>query len=460
MSRTRHDPFSRPPGVGEPVGWRAARAPGVAGPRWSRRAFLGGAAATLGLPWIASLPGARAQEAAVPTRVVFWYVPNGMHMPAFRPTTTGVGYTLPAILQPLAPVYDQVITLTGLTNHAATEPRAGDHARGTATFLTCTPVELETVRNGASIDQRIASVLGADTTFPSLQLGCEAGSGAGVCDSGYSCSYSRNVSWMDEVTPLAKQTDPRAVFDRLFSGLDLGATEEDRRRRLARHTSVLDHVAAQADGLRGTLSAADGQRVDSWLTGIRELERRLEQGRGVCEAPDRPDGGLDLDQTARAHADLMVASLACDQTRVISFMAANGGSNLNFPFLGIYESHHQMSHHGGYEPYLQSLTEIGRWEIDILSYFLQGLAAVEEADGRSLLDHTIVVLGSECSDGDLHNHDDLPTLLAGGAAVGLQGGRHLLRQDVPIARLYLDVAHRAGVPLASFGGESARLLYA
>ncbi len=432
---------------------RPSHDPQLDGPAsWSRRAFLGGAGAAITLPFLPSILGARGALAddTQPVRAVWWFIPNGVHMPAFRPETYGEGYTLPRMLAPLSGLEPHLHVLSGLTNLAGIDDRAGDHARGTAAFLTCVTPQHEGVALGESADQAAARALLGRTAFPSLQLGYEASVSAGQCDSGYACAYSHNVSWANATTPLPKLTDPRAVFDRLFAGFDVAATEAERAQRLRWRMSVLDDVTADAAALQSRLSPSDRHRLDAYLTAVRALELRLEDpSTTACEPPIRPGTGLARTARIDAMSDLTAVALRCDLTRVVTFMLADGLSLASYPDLGAPGAHHGYSHHQGNPDNHEALIRIGTWEMERFAYFLRALQADPTPTG-DLLDQTLVFLGSEISDGDRHNHDDMPALLAGHGGGRVAGGQHL---DVT-GRTYAD-AHRllldaAGVDVSAF----------
>jgi len=431
----------------------------------SRRAFLGGAAAVIGLPFLESLRApAYAVSGADPVRVLFWYVPCGIRMEHWRPDTTGRGYDLKRILQPIAPHQDRVSLFTGLANRAADVPVAGDHARGTGSFLTCMECRLtdgEDIENGISIDQVIAEGLSGQTPFSSLELGAEGGLPIGNCDSGYSCAYSRNIAWADENTPLPKSTDPSLVFDRLFAGFDDNLTQEDIDRRNRWRTSVLDHALEDAEALHTKLSTSDRLKLDEYMTGIRDLEVRIQNGSGdgECVPGTRPEDVYDYADIVRTMTDLQVKALECDLTRVVTFMMENGGSYRSFDFIGVTGGHHELSHHQDDPDKLEALSEIGTWEMEQFAYLLEQMEAVEEANGASLLDNSLVFLSSEISDGDWHNHDDLPVLLAGAGGGAHDPGRHVdLGVETPIADLYIAMAEAAGVTVSSFGQDGTAAL--
>jgi len=428
--------------------------------RWrgTRRAFLGGAGTAVALPFLPSLLPREARAAvAPPVRLVCWYAPCGMVMDQWRPSADGPLGALPRILAPLVNVQSDVLVLSGLANAAAMVPVAGDHARGTGSFLTCRTVAHTAdadIQNGISVDQVAAAAFEGLTPFKSLELGTTGGSPVGDCDSGYSCAYTRNVSWLDEDTPNPKLTDPAVVFDRLFAGFDPTLTAEQIAQRKAWRTSVLDYVLDEADRMLPKLSAADQAKLDEYMTGVRDLETRIQGETTTCLPGERPSSGLEYAAVVRAMSDLTVLALQCDLTRVVTFMLENGGSYRSFDFLGVTGGHHELSHHQGDPVKIESLAVIDTWEVGELAYLLERMRDTTDSEGNALLDHSVVVLSSEISDGDWHNHDDLPVLVAGSGGGAVATGRHVtLPDDTPIADLYLALLDAAGVPATTFGND-------
>jgi hypothetical protein len=425
----------------------------------SRRTLLRGAGAALALPFLeAMLPRRAFAQVNVPRRFIAYYVPCGIHMAAFTPRGTGTDYALTPILAPLEPVRASVNVLTGLANLPARPDGAGDHAAGTGSFLTARHVyktEGANIQNGISLDQRIAKVVGEGTRLSSLVLGTEGGSSVGGCDSGYSCAYSRNISWVGERTPAGQEVSPRSAFDRLFAGQATGESPAAAAKRRLYKRSVLDFVLEDTRALSQKLGPSDQRKLDEYLTGVRELERRIDDpGDGPrCEVPGAPADPMDVQQAVERMTDLMVLALQCDQTRVVSFMLGNGGSNRPYPFLGVAEGHHELSHHQGNPTNHEKLTLIDTWEVEQLSRLLQKLAAIPEGDG-TLLDASLVFWSSEIEDGDAHRHTNLPVILAGGCGGALPTGRHLEFPDAPpLARLFVSCLNLMGVPDATFGDD-------
>lgn len=433
--------------------------------RLGRRAFLGGAGALLGLPWMESLMGggqAFAGQEKV-KRILAFYVPDGMHMQRFRPNAVGANYDLPEILSPLGTLKSKVNVLSGLTNAPARPDGPGDHASGTGAFLTVAhPKKTQgaDIENGISMDQVAAGALKELTRIPSLQLGIDGGSGVGDCDSGYSCAYANNISWASATQPLPKITSPSVLFDQIFQGFDPEATAEEIAKRTGYRTSILDYVRQDAKSLQNRLGKTDRVKLDQYLTGIEDLEDKIEKASSgpVCEAIPRPNDPGDLETHIAIMTQLMTLAFQCDTTRVISFMLANAGSNRSYEFLGVQGGHHEISHHQDLQENFDKLTIIDKWEVQQFTNLIAALDAVEEADGSTLLDNSLVFFSSEISDGNAHNHNDMPILLAGTGAGAITSGRHIVYpDDTSVAKLFISMLDATGVPTSSFGDSTGGL---
>ncbi|HEX3776665.1 MAG TPA: DUF1552 domain-containing protein [Polyangiaceae bacterium] len=423
-----------------------------------RRRFLGGAASIVTLPWLASLaPRVASAHASTPKRFVAFYVPNGIHMAAWTPSSTGSDYELTPILAPLEPLKRKVLVVTGLANAPAHPDGPGDHAAGTAGFLTCRHVvktDGAGIRNGTSVDQIAARAFGRATRIASLQYGIDSGSGVGNCDSGYSCAYVRNISWASESQPLPKITNPEAAFAALFDGADNKLSKAERERRRRDRSSVLDYVRGEATSLSNRLSVGDRQKLDEYLTGVRELEQRIQGvGAAACSAPSEPAPSLSYPEHVKLMLDLTVLALKCDATRVVSFMLGNGGSPRSYEFIGVHGGHHDISHHQKRPDNLEKLQKIDTWEVTQLAYLLRQMDAVNEGEG-SLLDHSAVFFSSEIEDGDTHSHYNLPVLLAGSLGGAIPTGSHLrVSHNAPLGGLFLTLLSGLGVPAQRFGDD-------
>jgi Protein of unknown function (DUF1552) len=440
--------------------------------RISRRTALNGLGAAVALPWLEAMtPFASAAPAAKPPlRAAFLYVPNGMHMPDWTLKVEGALTDLPLLLEPLKPFKDDLNVLSGLAldKARANGDGPGDHARAQAAFLTGRQPRKTNgadIRAGKSADQWIADHLGDQTKFASLEIGIEPGRQAGNCDSGYSCAYQSNFSWRDQSTPNAKEVDPRLVFNRLFGGGSAKDREENRDKRDRYNKSILDFVNEEAKSLTGDLGATDRRKMDEYLTAVRELETRIDRAREIKNAkptfkPEMPaPGGIpkDMGEHIRLMADLMVLAFQADLTRVITFPLANDGSNRPYPMISVPEGHHELSHHQNDPKKQAKIKKINTYHIEQLAYLLGRLKAVKEGE-KSLLDQVILVYGSGIGDGNRHNHDDLPILIAGHGGGAVKCGRHLrFPKDTPLMNLYLAMFERLGCPTKTFGDSTGVL---
>jgi hypothetical protein len=428
--------------------------------------MLGGAGAVITLPLFESLIGGAAYaDDSFPARLICYYLPNGIHMAAWTPSQTGSSYSLSPILQPLAPVKDQILVLSGLSNTPARPDGPGDHAGGTSGFLTAAHAnKSETeIRLGISMDQVIANQIGSATRIGSMQIGIDGGGNSGGCDSGYGCAYSRNISWASETVPLSKTTSPSVVFNQIFEGADPNASIEEQERRKLYKTSILDYVGEQTRALQGKLGYVDRAKLDQYTTGIFELERRLDKAGLVCGATEEPSDTGDIVEKVRIMSDLMVLALQCDATRVITFMLGNAGSNRSYPFLGASGGHHNYSHHQDDPANFTALQAIDTWEVEQLAYLLQRMNEVPEGTG-TLLQHSQVFFSSEIEDGNAHRHRNLPIILAGECHGAYNTGRHIDYEPnksvngPPIANLFLTMMAAMDVSQSSFGDNSTGLL--
>jgi hypothetical protein len=408
----------------------------------------------------AMLPHAvQAAPAPAPRRLAVFYVPCGIHMGAWTPSATGRDWALTPTLQPLAPVKEDVLVLTGLSHWPGRPDQNGHHAAGTAAFLTCSRARKTSgtdIYVGTSMDQVVARHLRAATRFPSLELGNDAGTGVKACDSGYSCAYAYNISWAGPSTPRPKETRPRAVFDRLFAGFDPEATREQVAKRRAYEQSIIDFVREDASALKGRLGATDRQKLDEYFTSIRELERRiddLEPTGPMCQPSAAPSNSDDVRARTRAMMDLIILAFQCDLSRVVTFMLGNARSERVYDFLGLSETHHTYSHHQRQQANYEALAKIDRWEVEQYAYLLQRLKAVKEPDGTTLLDSACVYFGSEVEDGNSHGHANMPVLLAGRGGGALTPGRHVRYGGEPLANLFISLMQAMGVGVSTFGDD-------
>jgi hypothetical protein len=316
------------------------------------------------------------------------------------------------------------------------------------------------VRVGPSVDQVAAGALGKETRFPSLEVGCEGGKPAGTCDNGYSCAYQTNLSWRSSTQPMPKEVDPRLVFERLFGDRLRPDADASQARRQRERRSVLDFVAEDARALQGRLSGADRRKLDEYLGAVREEEARIQRAQPVVEVGRdrlvRPTGvAEDYREHARLLADLIALAFQADLTRVATFVLGNDGSNRSYREVGVSEGHHDLSHHGGDRAKQDKLRTINRLHVAQFAYLVERLKATPEGGG-TLLDRCILVYGSGISDGNRHNHDELPILVAGGGAA-IWGGRHLrCPAGTPLCNLFVSLLDLAGVRVDRFGDSTGR----
>jgi hypothetical protein len=439
-------------------------------PLISRRTVLRGLGAMVALPWLEAMAPLNVLASSVaprsaPNRLAFLYVPNGVHMPDWRPKDDGPLTELPATLKPLAAVKDDLLIISGLTADKA-RPNGdgpGDHARALAAFLTgCQPRKTDGVdiRAGVSVDQVAAARVGTETRLPSLEIGCEPGAMAGNCDSGYSCVYSSTISWRSATQPLPKEINPKLVFERLFGA----GKDSDRARRDAKVKSVLDFVREDAGDLRTKLGASDKRKLDEYFSSVRDIEERIARAEKLPEVkvPDvtKPAGvPVEFKEHMQLMCDLLVLAFQTDVTRVCTFVLCNEGSNRPYRFLNVPEGHHDLSHHGNDPKKQAKIQQINTFHVTQLAYVLTKLKAVKEGDG-TLLDHCMIAYGSGNSDGNRHNHDDLPVLVAGRGSGTVKTGRHLRLsrdKDTPLNNLWLSLLDRMSVKVDHLGDATGRM---
>ena len=435
-----------------------------------RRTFLRGMGTVIALPVLdAMLPSMLAQSVSaggapgsLPKRMAFVYLPNGMNVAKWAPIGEGADYQLSETLSPLAAHKADFNVISGIVHQKAKAngDGGGGHARASATYLTGCQAKKSAsdIHIGISVDQVAANAIGDNTRFPSLELSCDRGQEAGSCDSGYSCAYQFNISWRSETQPMNPEIEPKLAFDRLFGG---GSSDESREARLRRENenkSVLDFVLGQTKSLQRNLGTNDRQKLDEYLTAIRDVEKRIEQnGKMPPPVPEGAMGDMEGEYTFERHMrlmfDLMTLSFQTDSTRVATFLVSHDGGNRPYPFAGVPSGHHSMSHHGNNPEKLANLAKIDKWHVTQFAYFLEKLKSVKEGEG-TLLDNSMIVYGSGLSDPNQHLNDNLPTLLAGRGGGTITPGRHIKLDPTPMTNLYLSMLHRAGIKAERFGDSS------
>ena len=435
----------------------------------NRRMLLRGLGAALALPWLESLPavaGAVAKSSRPPVRMCYWYVPNGVHLPSWFPKQEGPLVDLPETLRPLSFARDYLNCFHGLTHNTALvngDVEGCGHGQGSASFLTGAQAyqTQDAVRVGISADQLYARHVGDETRFPSLELGCESARSGNAF--GYSGAYKTHISWRTATSPAPYEMNPKLVFDRLFTQGSRQLSQSTVAERDYYRKSMIDFVLDDANRLRDRVGTADRRKLDQYLTGVREVERRIQNVTASVALPGagfaRPSGiPEDFDEHLRLMCDLMVLAFQTDSTRASSFMVTKEATDRNYPWLGFTDGHHELSHHQGKEEKNRKIREIDRYHISILAYMIEKMMGVEEADGTTLLDNSMVLYGSGISDGDRHDHVNLPVIVVGKGGGTLKSGQHLkCRPETPMSNLLLAMLRQAGVPADRFGDSTEPL---
>lgn len=437
-----------------------------------RRLFLRGVGTALALPFLDAMTPAFAAASksglTPPMRMAFLYVPNGIIMKDWTPTATGRDFEFSKTLKPLEQFREKMLVLSGLDHYTGNSlgDGAGDHARAGSTWLTGVhPKKTEgaDIRVGTSVDQIAAKEFGKQTVLPSLELGLDDNRMVGGCDSGYSCAYSNTISWSSPTTPLPLESNPRAVFERLFG--DGETTDPAVRAMQSRQDrSILDFVRADAARLSSSLGTGDRRKLSEYMDSIREIELRIEkvekheQNAVILPTLDRPAG---IPPTFEEHADimfdLMTIAFRADLTRVISMMIGREGGNRTYRSIGVPDAHHGLSHHFNDDAKIARLQKIDQHHVEVVARLLAKLEAAKDGNG-TLLDNSFVVYGSSLSDGNRHEHVNLPAFVAGGAAGKMKGGRHIqYKKGTPMTNLFLSMLDMAGVKPEKIGDSTGKI---
>lgn len=429
----------------------------------NRRQFLRGAGYALALPTMVSLlPKALANQGeAKAQRLSVFYTPNGMRMPEFRPKETGLNYTTTEVLKPLEALKDRFSVVTGLAHYNANAlgDGPGAHGRSCASFLTgAHPKRTEgaDLYCGISADQFIANHIGQSSQLPSFELGIEPPSLLGSCDVGYSCTYTNTMSWASATTPLPVTVKPQDAFSRLF-GNTIGLDAQARQRLLASKASVLDFVLEDASDIARKLSAHDNRKMDEYLESVRSVERRVEKSMAQDIEIDLGDMQLpagipdNFEEHVKMMVDLQILALQNNMTRVCTFMLGRELSNRAYPEIGVPDSHHSLSHHGGDPEKIAKLVKINQFHFKQFGYLLERMANTQDGE-HSLLDTTLVMSSASLGEPNEHDCMDLPALVAGG---GISGNRHIaLAKDTPMCNLLLSFIQDLGIQADSFGDST------
>ena len=430
-----------------------------------RRTFLRGVGATLALPLLDAMVPAMTALAATPAnpvrRLGFVYVPMGAHIAQWTPPGSGGRLTeLSPTLSSLKPFIDQ---LTVVSNLELKKAYPGTHATSNAAFLSAATskwTESTDYELATTVDQIAAKRIGGDTRLPSLELAMDLLTTVGQCDNGYACVYQNNLSWSSPTTPLPAEAHPRIAFERLFGD---GGSAADRGAELRKKASLLDWVGEDISRLQKKLGAGDRTKVTQYLDTVREVERRIQKAEAetadsLLPDLDRPVGvPAAYADHARLMFDLQVLALQGDVTRVITFQLARETSTRTYPEIGVSDPHHPLTHNGGNAEKLAKVAMINAFHISLFAYFLDKLKSTRDGNG-TLLDHSMYLYGSGMGNPDVHDHVNLPILVAGGGAGKLQGGRHIkYAQPTPLANLHLTLLEKMGVKLDTFGDSNGKV---
>ena len=427
-----------------------------------RRTFLRGMGVTLALPLLDSMIPAqtltRKTAAAASPRLGFVYVPHGAIMDQWTPATEGAGYEITRILKPLEPFRDRMTIVSGCGHRAADSTAV--HSLSPTTWLSGVrpkPTQGSDAYAGITADQIAAQAIGQDNILPSMELAIEDHSGLiGACDRDYGCIYMNTLSWRTHTTPLPMEINPRKVFERMFGA---GGTAEDRLARIDGARSILDAVMKDATGLQAKVGPQDRLKISEYLENVREIERRIQKASQQVDPnmklPEQPAGiPFSYDEHVGIMYDLLALAYQANISRVFTFMMAREVSNRTYPQVGVSDGHHATSHHQNRADKIEKLVKIQTFHLTLFTKFLQKLSTTQDGDG-SLLDHSLILYGSNMSNSNAHNHFPLPTLLLGGAAGAMKGGYHIKQPDhTPMTNVLLTMLHKAGVPVESLGDST------
>ena len=431
-----------------------------------RRTFLRGAGTAIALPLLDSMIPALAATPVAPIRLGFVYVPNGIIPKDWLPQTEGADFAFMPTMKTLEPFREKVLVVSNLAqvNGRALGDGGGDHARAGATWLTGVhPKKTQgtDISAGISADQLAAREMAKSTQFASLEIGIEEPFLAGGCDSGYSCAYTNTISWRSPTTPNPVEISPRAIFERLFGDgetTDAAAARE----RTREDRVILDYVRGDLARVQLGLGARDRSKLEEYLESIRDIERRIqkaEEQSASLELPvvDRPLGIPDtFEEHAHLMADMMLVAWQSGLTRVITFMMAREGSNRGYREIGVPDGHHSVTHHQNNPEKVAKTQKIDELHLRSFAYLVKRLEETKDGDG-TLLDHTILLYGSSIRDGNIHDHTDLPLVLAGGKSAGIRGGRHIrYKPETPMNNLLLTLLDKSGVPADKLGDSTGK----
>ena len=430
-----------------------------------RRAILRGIGASVALPLLDAMVPALGQSSKLTepvSRVGYVYLPMGMDPSPWVPQKEGRLESLTPSLEPLNPFIDNVSVISNLEIRDA--HTTGNHASSNCAFLSCVKAKRTEGSDyflGTTVDQIAAKVIGSDTPFPSLELGTDIISQVGNCDNGYACVYQNSLSWSSPTTALPTEADPRVLFERLFGD---GGTPEQRNAQLTANASLLDAVMEDMNKYQKELGSTDKLKVDEYLDTVREVERRIQMSQAQSEKAKLPDLERpttvpeDWEEHVKLMMDLQVLALQADLTRVVTFQLAREASTRTYPQIGVVEPHHPISHHGNDPVQLEKLAKINKYHVSLFAYMLERMSSITDGNG-SLLDGSTYLLGSGMGNPDVHDHKNLPIVVASGSRTGIVGGRHIRFGDeqTPLANLHLSLLDSVGVHLENFADNTGRV---
>jgi hypothetical protein len=430
--------------------------------RISRRTLLRGAGCAIGLPLLDAMHPALSAAPAAPRRLAVVYVPNGIIMNDWSVNSVGRDFELSRILKPLAPHRNDITIVSGLMNHAPAGVKGGGHAKASGSFLSASAPKYTVgadVHAGTTFDQLVAQRFASETRVNSLQLGCEDSRMIGNCDTGSSCAYTNSISWKNPDTPLAVETNPRSVFERLFGTVDYSLSADVRARRALYRRGILDQSRESTQRLSGQLGKADKRKLDEYLTSIREVEQRIQLAEKDTTAPpvDKPSGiPFEFASYVKLMFDLQTIAFQADLTRVSTLMMGREGSVRTYPEIGVPDPHHPLTHHRGHPDFIEKVTKINCFHAELFAAWLTQLKETKDANG-SLLDNATILYGGAISDGNSHSYVNLPLLVAGHAG-GIKGGAHIAAPaKTPVSNLFVEMLNRAGFETEKFGDSTGRV---
>ena len=437
----------------------------LTGTHINRRALLRGVGSAIALPLLDAMRPALAAPSKIARqarRVAVVYVPNGIVMKDWKPTETGDNFTYTRILKPLEPFRQDITLLSGLANNIANKAKGGGHAKASGSFLSGAEPKYTAgsdVRAGVTFDQIAAQKFASETRVASLQLGCEDARMVGNCDTGSSCAYTNSLSWKNPETPLAVEVNPRSVFERLFGTVDPSLPADVRARRAMYRKSILDQTRENTQRLLSGLGADDRRKMDEYLTGIREVEMRIDAAeKDPLTPPSEKPSGIPFEYAdyVKLMFDLQVIAFQSDLTRVSTMMLGREGSVRTYPEIGVPDPHHPLTHHRGHPDFIEKVTKINCFHVELFAKFVEKLKATPDGDG-SLLDHSAILYGGALSDGNAHSNFDLPLLVAGHAG-GIRGGRYVASAaKTPVANLFVQLMNVVGLEVEQFADSTGML---